>query len=86
MGDNLSEFDSQHGNLGIEALEVDGHPERLLLLRGEGRGVETVLPGVPVIGLATTSAMRGRAPGGLLGIHGTSIRDGTGMEKWRLAG
>ena len=86
IGDQLHELDPQYGNLRIEALEVDGHPKGLLLLRGEGRGVETVLPGVPVVGLTATLATRRSALGGLLSIHGTSIRDRARMGKRRMAG
>ena len=56
-------FDSQEGDLGEEALEVDGFRKETLLIRREGGGVEAVPAGVLVALGCAALASSGYGPG-----------------------
>ncbi len=56
-------LDSQKGDLGEEALEVDGFRKETLLLRREGGGVEAVPAGVLVAEGCAAFASREYGPG-----------------------
>ena len=83
--EEVYDLDAQKSNLRTKVFEIAGLIEGVLVTGREGRGVETVLPGVLVARLAATLAVSGVNLRGVtlgpVGVHAISIGDETGDGK-----
>ena len=97
VGEEGVEFDAEEGNFLVQAADVQGVVEILKLFGGKVLGVEAVLAGVLVAGLAAALTLAGDIVEGTLGrgvragegfeegfdfIHGGRVAGGWGFGQW----